>query len=199
MRLQCQTVCPVVTGKLILLLKQIWTLGSRFGATYVGASKIISMQVEGTKGVIFSLLYHGYCRKLTQSSLEIWTPQETCKLTSFTPLQVNWNEKHFFQGMKSLFFCLTQTTCGRRWWLQSWRESGRMCRWRQTTRLSQFSSSGTKTLMAIFKGPPPLEETLMIIFKGRDYTASLTAGNPDLLGGTGMGVAHYLQVLGKEI
>ena len=47
--------------------------------------------------------------------------------------------------------------------------------------------------MAIFKGPPPLEETLMIIFKGRDYTASLTAGNPDLLGGTGMGVAHYLQ------
>lgn len=30
-------------------------------------------------------------------------------------------------------------------------------------------------------------------YKGKDYTASLTLGNPDLLGGTGMAVCHYLQ------
>merc|ERR1719422_412781 len=30
-------------------------------------------------------------------------------------------------------------------------------------------------------------------YKGKDYTASLTLGNPDLLGGTGMAVVHYLQ------
>ena len=42
--------------------------------------------------------------------------------------------------------------------------------------------------------PPPGEKTLMANFKGRDYTASLTAGNPDLLGGSGMAVCHYLQV-----
>ena len=36
----------------------------------------------------------------------------------------------------------------------------------------------------------------MAFFQGRDYTASLTAGNPDLLGGSGMAVAHYLQVIG---
>lgn len=30
-------------------------------------------------------------------------------------------------------------------------------------------------------------------YKGADYTASLTLGNPDLLSGTGMGIAHYLQ------
>jgi len=30
-------------------------------------------------------------------------------------------------------------------------------------------------------------------YKGKDYTASLTAGNPDLFSGTGMGIAHYLQ------
>ena len=41
----------------------------------------------------------------------------------------------------------------------------------------------------------PDKETLMANFKGRDYTASLTAGNPDLLGGSGMAVCHYLQVM----
>jgi len=30
-------------------------------------------------------------------------------------------------------------------------------------------------------------------YKGKDYTASLTTGNPDLFEGTGMGIAHYLQ------
>jgi len=30
-------------------------------------------------------------------------------------------------------------------------------------------------------------------YKGKDYTASVTTGNPDLLGGTGMAVVHYLQ------
>jgi len=30
-------------------------------------------------------------------------------------------------------------------------------------------------------------------YKGEDFTASLTMGNPDLLGGTGMGILHYLQ------
>jgi len=30
-------------------------------------------------------------------------------------------------------------------------------------------------------------------YKGKDYTASLTAGNPDLFSGTGMGIAHYIQ------
>lgn len=30
-------------------------------------------------------------------------------------------------------------------------------------------------------------------YKGKDYTASLTTGNPDLFSGTGMGIAHYLQ------
>jgi len=30
-------------------------------------------------------------------------------------------------------------------------------------------------------------------YKGKDFTASLTLGNPDLLGGTGMAVAHYIQ------
>ena len=28
----------------------------------------------------------------------------------------------------------------------------------------------------------------------QDYTASVTTGNPDLFSGTGMGIAHYLQV-----
>ena len=45
----------------------------------------------------------------------------------------------------------------------------------------------------------PGKETLMVIFKGRDYTASLTMGNPDLLGGSGMAVAHYLQVIWSPI
>jgi len=30
-------------------------------------------------------------------------------------------------------------------------------------------------------------------YKGKDFTASLTTGNPDLFSGTGMGIAHYLQ------
>lgn len=30
-------------------------------------------------------------------------------------------------------------------------------------------------------------------YKGKDYTASVTTGNPDLFSGTGMGIAHYLQ------
>jgi len=30
-------------------------------------------------------------------------------------------------------------------------------------------------------------------YKGTDFTASFTMGNPDLLGGTGMGIAHYIQ------
>jgi len=30
-------------------------------------------------------------------------------------------------------------------------------------------------------------------YKGSDFTASLTLGNPDLMSGTGMGVAHYIQ------
>merc|ERR1719427_1035827 len=30
-------------------------------------------------------------------------------------------------------------------------------------------------------------------YKGKDYTASLTTGNPDVFSGTGMGIAHYLQ------
>ena len=30
-------------------------------------------------------------------------------------------------------------------------------------------------------------------YKGEDFTASLTMGNPDFLGGTGMGILHYLQ------
>ena len=41
-----------------------------------------------------------------------------------------------------------------------------------------------------------IPSALMAFFQGRDYTASLTAGNPDLLGGSGMAVAHYLQVIG---
>ena len=36
-------------------------------------------------------------------------------------------------------------------------------------------------------------------YKGTDYTASLTLGNPDLLSGTGMGVAHYLQKVTKNL
>jgi len=30
-------------------------------------------------------------------------------------------------------------------------------------------------------------------YKGKDYTASMTAGNPDLFSASGMGIAHYLQ------
>ena len=30
-------------------------------------------------------------------------------------------------------------------------------------------------------------------YKGSDFTASLTMGNPDFLSGTGMGIAHYIQ------
>ena len=30
-------------------------------------------------------------------------------------------------------------------------------------------------------------------YKGKDFTASLTMGNPDFLSGTGMGIAHYIQ------
>jgi len=30
-------------------------------------------------------------------------------------------------------------------------------------------------------------------YKGTDFTASMTLGNPDLLSGTGMGIAHYIQ------
>jgi len=36
-------------------------------------------------------------------------------------------------------------------------------------------------------------------YKGTDYTASLTLGNPDLLSGTGMAVAHYLQKVTKNL
>ena len=36
-------------------------------------------------------------------------------------------------------------------------------------------------------------------YKGADYTASLTLGNPDLVSGTGMGVAHYLQRVTKNL
>ena len=37
-----------------------------------------------------------------------------------------------------------------------------------------------------------------LYLQGRDYTASLTAGNPDLLSGTGMAVCHYLQVVSPK-
>ena len=30
-------------------------------------------------------------------------------------------------------------------------------------------------------------------YKGSDFTASVTLGNPDFLSGTGMGIAHYIQ------
>ena len=36
-------------------------------------------------------------------------------------------------------------------------------------------------------------------YKGDNYTASLTMGNPDLLSGTGMGIAHYLQNVTKNL
>jgi len=36
-------------------------------------------------------------------------------------------------------------------------------------------------------------------YRGADYTASLTLGNPDLVSGTGMGVAHYLQRVTKNL
>ena len=38
----------------------------------------------------------------------------------------------------------------------------------------------------------------LLCLQGRDYTASLTAGNPDLLSGTGMAVCHYLQVVSPK-
>ena len=47
--------------------------------------------------------------------------------------------------------------------------------------MAQISESKWKTLQ------------LTTDYKGADYTASLTMGNPDFLSGTGMGVAHYLQ------
>jgi len=47
--------------------------------------------------------------------------------------------------------------------------------------MAQVSESKWKTLQ------------LTTDYKGADYTASLTMGNPDFLSGTGMGVAHYLQ------
>ena len=47
--------------------------------------------------------------------------------------------------------------------------------------MAQISESEWKTLQ------------LTTDYKGADYTASLTMGNPDFLSGTGMGVAHYLQ------
>ena len=36
-------------------------------------------------------------------------------------------------------------------------------------------------------------------YKGDNYTASLTLGNPDPLSGTGMGIAHYLQNVTKNL
>lgn len=36
-------------------------------------------------------------------------------------------------------------------------------------------------------------------YKGKDYTASLTLANPDLLSGTGVGVFHYLQSVTKRL
>jgi mitochondrial import receptor subunit TOM40 len=36
-------------------------------------------------------------------------------------------------------------------------------------------------------------------YKGDNYTASLTLGNPDLFSGTGMGIAHYLQNVTKNL
>ena len=36
-------------------------------------------------------------------------------------------------------------------------------------------------------------------YKGDNYTASLTMGNPDPLSGTGMGIAHYLQNVTKNL
>merc|ERR1719427_304157 len=50
----------------------------------------------------------------------------------------------------------------------------------------------TKMMVAIMEGKWQNVQ-MTADYKGRDYTASLTAGNPDLLGGSGMAVAHYLQ------
>merc|ERR1719341_2410992 len=36
-------------------------------------------------------------------------------------------------------------------------------------------------------------------YKGDNYTASLTLGNPDFFSGTGMGIAHYLQNVTKNL
>ena len=36
-------------------------------------------------------------------------------------------------------------------------------------------------------------------YKGEDFTASLTMGNPDFLGGTGMGILHYLQTVTPKL
>ena len=36
-------------------------------------------------------------------------------------------------------------------------------------------------------------------YRGSDYTASLTLGNPDLLSGTGMAIGHYLQSVTSKL
>ena len=36
-------------------------------------------------------------------------------------------------------------------------------------------------------------------YKGSDFTASLTMGNPDFLSGTGMGIAHYIQNVTRNL
>ena len=97
MHLQCQTQCQVGTGGLISQKSKFEINASRFGATYVGASKIISMQVGVGKVDIHHLTFN--CRRLTQSSLEISTPQETYKPTSSMPLQVKEETVHFVQTM----------------------------------------------------------------------------------------------------
>ena len=60
MHLQCQTRCQVGTGGLLSQKSKFEINASRFGATYVGASKIISMQVgvgkvDGYSPFIFQL------------------------------------------------------------------------------------------------------------------------------------------------
>ena len=67
-------------------------------------------------------------------------------------------------------------------------------KWQNVQMTADYKVGKCKTTFT-FSPPPPGEETLMANFKGRDYTASLTAGNPDLLGGSGMAVCHYLQVM----
>ena len=95
MHLQCQTRCQVGTGGLLSQKCKFEINASRFGATYVGASKIISMQVGVGKVDIHHLSFN--CRRLTQSSLEISTPLETYKPTSSMPLQVKEATVHFVQ------------------------------------------------------------------------------------------------------
>lgn len=40
---------------------------------------------------------------------------------------------------------------------------------------------------------------LTVNYKGSDYTASMTVGNPDIISGTGVLVFHYLQAVSKRL